>query len=1842
MRFFKLCITIFTLIYLLTGCDKSKPKDFQVSNPQDFKEYIVSFTSGIISAHANIDIALSSNLGNWQANQTLPNKMWKIVPNVPGELIYTESGVIRFIPKHALKQNQTYYMSLNLDKYIDKSELKNSTFNFVATTMPQSITLDIQSLQSIASNTYNLNAKIFTSDLISKSDLLKMVTAMQGKTKLEVQITQNQQTLSKEFNVIISDIQRLDTPSTLEIRIDNTTAGSKQTFSKEVNIPQIDMFQVIDIRKIADDNQNIQINFSDPITKNQDLQGLITLDPALDNLIFTTSGNTVKLYTQVPFTQDILVTLHPGIESVNGQKLHTTYTDSVQFELQKPEVRLIKSGTILPSSTNLKLNFQATTLKAVDVKVYRIYPNNVLQFLQDNNYQTSYNLTKVAKPIAQTTMVLENSSKQGLLKWNSYALDLSTVITPQPGAIYHVEFSFKQEYSLYPCSDSKAEQVPNKTKSKDYYIKYDDQDYYDYYDYTYYDWNQKDNPCDPSYYYYYDFPSTNILASDLGVIVKRANNNIFTVVTNDLITGSVVGAATIEFYDYQQQLLASAKTDSYGLLTINLDKNTPYFIIARNNQSTTYTKIDNATALSVSNFDVDGTTLEQGIQGYTYTERGVYRPGDSIHLGFILDDLANPLPNNHPITVTLTDPFGKVVQESTQKKNNADQYAFTLKTYPEAPTGNYQATINVGGIKFNKTIKVETIKPNRLKITNHQENHLLLSNTKQPVNYSVQWLQGSIAANLQATVDIKYLNQITKFKNFDKYDFNNSLETPANMQQNIFNGKTNSNGDFSFEIKTDLAPKNAGMLKAILTTKVFENAGDMSINVSSIQVSPFDSYVGIKIPQPNKYGYYPTNSNLDFSLALVDQSGIGISGDIEVFLYRKTGYWWWNQNEIGISSYSNSSNHTLIENRLVKANKNGLASYTVNFAEQDWGNYELVALDVNSGHISSKSFYVDYPYWSAKNDQSDNKQATILNIATDKKQYTTDEIVKLSFPSSSGGRALISIEDGIGVLQTFWVSTTDSETNFEFPVTSKMAPNIYINVTLIQPHGSTINNSPIRLYGIVPISVYDAKTKLEPIIKMPEQLKPEQEFTLEVKEKNNQKMSYTIAIVEEGLLDLTNFKTPNPWDKFYSKAALGVRTWDIYDQVIGAYGGTINQIFSIGGDEDLAVGQVKNANRFDPVVVFLGPFTLQAGKTGNHTIKLPKYIGSVKAMVVAANTSERAYGSIEKTVPVKSPLMILGSLPRRAVTGETITLPVTIFSQDPTLKQVSVELKTDHKFKVVGENTKTITGPIQGEKIVYFELKVQDIIGISKIEIQAKSQKHQANYNIELDVLNPNPISTTNHGIVLQPMESQELTWELLGIKNTNHANLTISNFPSINLNSRLNYLIHYPHGCSEQITSAGFPQLFLNAIVNLNESQKQSIQTNVKAALNQLGQRQISNGGFRYWPNSSSADDWTTTYIGHFFLEAEKQGYVLPIGSKQKWIEYQKSQSRQWSFDPKIGNDFNQAYRLYTLALASEPDLAAMNRLRETPRITNNSRIRLAAAYSLISQNDVALSLLNNVELEKDDVSNNYTYGSATRNLAMALDSYLLIQPNSLQTAQLAKELAHQLASNTWMSTQTTAQGLASISHFLKQQPNNKEISIDYNLNGQNKKLKSNQKIEDIDLVSLQQENTLSIKNNSQGVVYINLAKSGILPVGKELSYSENLQINCVFKNQAGQIIDPTNIAQTTQFTAYISITNTSLIPVENLALTQVIPSGWEIVNLRFTQDQTPQDNLVNYTDIKDDRTQFYFNLGAKSTKVFTVELSASYLGHYYLPGIYSNAMYDGNFRARTNGQWVNVVKQE
>src|SRR5690606_24216085 len=550
---------------------------------------------------------------------------------------------------------------------------------------------------------------------------------------------------------------------------------------------------------------------------------------------------------------------------------------------------------------------------------------------------------------------------------------------------------------------------------------------------------------------------------------------------------------------------------------------------------------------------------------------------------------------------------------------------------------------------------------------------------------------------------------------------------------------------------------------------------------------------------------------------------------------------------------------------------------------------------------------------------------------------------------------------------------------------------------------------------------------------------------------------------------------------------------------------------------------------FKPMVVFLGPFELQAGHRQKHQIHVPKYIGSVRTMVIAGNVNQNAYGIAEKTTAVKKPLMVLASAPRKITPKERVTRPVTVFAMEPSVKNVTVTLKENAHFEIIGAAKKTVTFDQPDEKMVFFDLQVNQITGIGEIEVLATAGNQRASYNIELDVINPNPITTQVTPLTLEANQEQGLDFETFGIPGSNSAQIEFSTLPPMDFTNRLQYLIQYPYGCIEQLTSTAFAQLYLSHIFDLTYDKKKDIQQHVEKAIERLGRVQLVGGGFPYWPGQNSANDWTSSYAGHFLLEAEKLGYVMPIGFKTKWIQHQRQSARAWRVS-ESSSSLAQAYRLYTLALAGQADVSSMNRLRETPGISNYAKLRLASAYALIGQAQVASHIYATANIKFEPIKYDYhTYGSTERNRAMGLETLVLLDKKE-QALELAQSIAKALESDSWMSTQTTAYCLLSMSKFATY-IGGKAMEVSYTLNGKNETITTEKSLANRALAITSGHQSFKISNKGDNTVFVRLITSGKLAVGTEKPLSQNLKATVVYKGRNGKLLDVTSLSQGTNF---------------------------------------------------------------------------------------------------------------
>jgi len=299
---------------------------------------------------------------------------------------------------------------------------------------------------------------------------------------------------------------------------------------------------------------------------------------------------------------------------------------------------------------------------------------------------------------------------------------------------------------------------------------------------------------------------------------------------------------------------------------------------------------------------------------------------------------------------------------------------------------------------------------------------------------------------------------------------------------------------------------------------------------------------------------------------------------------------------------------------------------------------------------------------------------------------------------------------------------------------------------------------------------------------------------------------------------------------------------------------------------------------------------------------------------------------------------------------------------------------------------------------------------------------------------------------------------------------------------------------------------------------------------------------------------------------------------------------------------------------------------------------LRLASAYVLAGQKSAGLNLLLKTTIDENSNYNYFYYGSSDRNRAMALETMLLLGQKQ-KAYTMATKLAKNMSSDQWMSTQSTAYCLYTMAKFsLNNGP--KGIDIQFTKDGKTQTIKTMKTIADRSLAVKMGSYSATLKNNRKNNLFVRILNTGILPIGQENVIQSNVSASIVFKNRKGGVINVSKINQGTEFIAEVTVRNQKNERVENVALSQILPSGFEIVNTRFTDYGDATNNIADYIDIRDDRTNFYFGLKSSETKTFRILLNASYLGTYYLPGLQCEAMYDNTFLARTKGFWVEVVK--
>jgi uncharacterized protein YfaS (alpha-2-macroglobulin family) len=1831
----KRLIAVTVLMAMVLGCG-GKGTDHGSAQglgegPIDLHKEVVKTPDAVVSVIAPLEVTFRNPLiPDYLVGSTLDNTPFTFKPAVVGTSIWVSTTTLQFTPQKAMAPGVDYKAVLK-GKALFGSKRKVNDLAFSFKTAEQEVVSFVGDFvaEGSAPNMVRFEATMGFAQAVALNRLKKDLVVTLDKRKLSLQLALSNDGMS--LRVSTQAVKRdKQAHRMLFILPGKYTVGSSK-WENEVILPEANVFKVLahmDMSRPGDNKSTYGFRFSDPIKSGMDHSAYVSIEPRMTYEL-SVDGKYLKIIGDFNYGQEYTIKIRQGFPSALGTRLSSDYYSGFTFSNIKPEVKWLSSGVYLPSTNKSKLQFKSVNVRRVAMRITEIFPNNVGFFLQNNSISEPQNsegseydeyyggssftdLERVGKTIVDTQLIVSTMKN----KWVVSELALEKLIKKKQNSVFVVQLSFGQN-DLYGNCTNDINEIGNNV------LYYPQSDYYS-------------NPCESGYYYRRGNKEKLLIASDIALTVKQSESGLHVFATNIVKARPAQGIA-LGNYSYQNQLLEKKTTNGDGYCFFS--KKGHYLRGVGGNATVMY-RIGQG-EWELSSFEISGSeAATNGLDIFSYTDRGVHRPGDTVHMAIIVRSDHKAPPADQPLSIKLYSPLDNVMFEGAQKCGKNGHLYFALPTASNDPTGSWRAEISTGGQIVNHTLKIETIKPNRLKINFDIPDTLTGSPVMLRGELCSKFLFGTPAAGLTARLKVDIASIPISFSTYKDFTFTNPVAKFSHRNEEIFEAPLDENGCKSFAAPLSDATQYSTMFKATLQAQVYEKGGSFTSGAKAVTISPYGGYVGVK----NEFSWNGARTGEQHGVPIIvtDKNGRPLKGrQLKVEVYLNRDYWWW---EYGTQSDKDfrtlKTTYKLSESTVISDAKPVIKKLTV----EDQGQHLILVTDELSGHTSGFFFWAsEYGHVS----DAEKKDRIFLTIATDKNVYYTGDKAQLSVETPGQGTLIFTLEQGKRIVHQEIKAASQGRTTFNFTVGEELLPNCYAVVSLIQPHQGRKNDTPLRIYGVKPIAVEDPSTRLPLKVDVPKEIKPQEKFSMTVRSGSKKDATVTVAIVDEGLLDLTGFVPPDAWAHYFRKLRLGVTTGDNCEDILGVLFPDVDQRYSIGGDAELESrkrnGDSKN-QRFKPVVLYKEPFTLGAGKSKKLEFSMPNYVGSVSIVVIGS--AGNSYATVEKIVPVRQPLMILTTVPRVARPGDAFELPVSVFSMVGGANNVAVKMNLSNNLQVMGESEQSVYFDRAGEKDVSFFVKVGNSIGDATIEVDAQGNGFAASDKISLPITAPNPFYIEAVDSQLPARGAITVVPTPFGIKGTNRARLAISRFPDIQIDKRYKDLIHYPYGCLEQTVSAAFPQLFIPSLLDVNAQEKAMMTANINAAIERLQQFRLSDG-FSMWPASGNSapqkTDWGTSYAAHFLIEAKKMGYHVPEDLHTHFQNSIKLMAKEVN-----NRDFrNQCYSLFLLALSGNSNQSAMNMVRENylGALDPLSRKLLAASYHLAGNQSGAKHINADSPTEISDYREmSGTFGSPIRDRSLiALLSYKM--GDMATAARLMRSIAKDFHPQSWYSTHETAMALLAVTTIYGSS-SNVGGAVPYRLDiegmgGEKKLLKRYQEVIDI---SSSWNRNITIENQSDNPLFVTLFTEGIPLENRITTQAQGLELTRNFYDDDGSPLSISDIRQGNPFWIRYRVRSATSESLKSLALSSMLPSGWEIINLRLEGIQRPLwiEQLGvsdgDYMDIRDDRVNWFFNLSSSTEMNFVVKVNPSFRGTYRLPPVTVEAMYSPDYYAHIEGGTVAV----
>ena len=1782
----------------------------------EVKDVIKEATTGRVGVRTPIAIRFANPVKGASSGAIANSRALSLSPPVGGQLTWSDAFTLVFQPFSPFPSGTSFRATLQLaDVSPEFKDLAAFTFNFVTPINElEELTFDWQPSAPGDPTKVVLIARL----TLAKAETL---AALQENVKLRsrggepVELSIRQDGTKPVYVLTSAAVQRPQDLVTYSLVLSKSLLDLREDLSREIPLQPAQTMQVENWRMIEDESApGVEVVFNEALLEGGDYKAYVQVTPRVE---LNVTARAKSLVITGPFQRQTTYTctLQPGIANIWGGRMPAPETNQLVFSDLKPAIKFAEEGTFLPTTLDQKVNFKVMNLKKAHLAIYRVFASDLGQFLQVNDLRD-----KVGMEFGEVARVGEEVASQDLAfsgeknRWQQHRLELDWLFAKQPRGLFLVGLSFARNDIDYTCG-SAAEAGTDEEEG------------------GYYRWDPQ-NPCSPSFYYQNNRAFKAVIVSDIGLLAVQDGERL-TVFATNLLNAQPLAGVRVSLFSYQSQQVGSATTDAEGRAVF---KEKGAYVVAEKEDLKSVLKFA-SDRLSMDAFPVEGVVRSastRGIQSYMYSERGVYRPGDPVYLTAILREGFNQLPVAVPVRLKVYNPLKQQIVDEVNSKSVDGMTAWTIPTRVQDPTGMWEARLLVGEDQVGVyPFRVETVAPPRIKAVLKPGSTVYSAQDKAvQLELDSQYLFGAPAAELKFALRAEIAGYQPSFEPYKNFTFIHAAKRfkPETMPvaESVLDGQGHTSATFVIPAYDDIPAS----LQVVFRADVFEKGGRPVPASARVLYNPYPAYVGI---DRSAVSECKTGKAYQVPVVLVDPSGKPVPGEnLSVKIYHNLYSWWWDYGaRADYYIRFKSDFHTKLQRSLeLTSAKEPVA---VSFSPSEDGQYLIEVKDAQGGHEAAIFLYASE--WGGE--APTRRGGATLGIQADKELYAPHETARLTLKTPDSGSLLVAVVKGDILLSSRWYTLSSTKTSVSLPITSDMTPNVYVFAAAVQPHAQTKNDRPLRAYGALPLAVEETETHLPLTLDAPDELRPNSDVTVKITAGDGKAATVTVAVVDEGLLMLTDFQTPDPWRFFYRKAALGASFFDIFDNVIGAYMGPVVQTFRVGGD--MGEGSRKRQmpgeiNRFPPVALFQGPIALDAGGKAALTFHIPNYMGQVRVMI--AGCRGKAYGSAEKAVRVKEDVVALSTLPRVIGPGESFDMPVSVFATREKVGEVSLAVGVNDALEVQPPQATTLNFAAKEEKSAHFTLKARERIGVAQVTLTIRWSGGEVTEKTSFAVRPVFPFVTKVVEQPLAPYSTVAVEVPAFGMEGARKATLNVWQTKPYNLGPRLSWLIHYPYGCIEQTTSSVFPQLFLKEIFatspQIKEKQRLSVQVDdfINAGISRLVGFSLPDGAFSFWPGGTEkADEWSNLYAGHFLIEAKKKGYHVPY-ILDRWLEYE---SRRVGADDR---DFRMsAYRLYLLALAGKPDLSGMNLLMENhlPQMDTLSRWLLAGAYKLAGAGELAEQGRRQLKYEATDRPESWArcYGSTLGDLGILLNMAALFNESD-SAANLADEIGGQLTSSGWYSTHALSWALMGLGkHIQATWKPGAQLKGQVTLPGGEVIPFSTDALRVSIPVDGASGKAVSVRSDMNYRAVVELVCEGIPNERPFAIEQKGIVLTTDTFNENGVPMDLKVIPRGTTFYAHLAIQVSR--ELDHVALTQIFPSGWEIVNLRMTGEalpdwasRFPKNDRISYEDIRDDRISWFVDRAYPGqTYHFYAKLVAVTKGSFVYPAAYAEAMYDHAFYA-------------